>query len=368
MRSGLHPLLDKGRANPGQEPDIPENRMRAVVVETLGGPEVLQVREVDRPTPGPGESLIQVDRAGINFSDISRRRKGWSNPTQALPVIPGFEVVGRRASDGARVLGVTTRGSGGYAEYAVMPDNLTLPVPDTVSDAAALAAAVQGVTAWGALLSAARLKPGDSVAIMAAAGGLGSLALQLARLHGASRVIAVASTEEKRRLTLELGADAAIDGRPESLVSHIRAANNGAGVDVLLESIGGPVTDAALDALGYDGRMVVFGQASGASNTVSLDLLMDRSIGVIGYWATPFMRSDGGRAAMSTMLRWIGEGRLRVLEGPSFPIGQASAAHAAIEARTTFGKVSLSVDEESWRHSGEELPRAGYGPQQVGGR
>jgi NADPH2:quinone reductase len=333
---------------------VSAGRMRAIVVESLGGPEVLHVREVGRPSAGPEETLIHVDRAGVNFSDISRRRNGWANPPQALPVIPGFEVVGRRARDGARVLGVTTRGSGGYAEDAVMPDVLTLPVPDGVSDTAALAAAVQGLTAWGALLSGARLKAGDTVAVMAAAGGLGSLAVQLARLHGASRVIAVASTEEKRRLALELGADAAIDGRPESLASSIRAANDGTGVDVLLESIGGPVTQAAFDALAYDGRMVVFGQASGGSNSVSLDLLMDRSIGVIGYWVTPFMRDgDGSRAAISTILSWIAEGRLRVLDGPAFPIGQASAAHAAIEARATFGKVSLSVDDASWgQHKG----------------
>jgi NADPH2:quinone reductase len=323
--------------------------MLAIVVESLGGPAVLQVKEVDRPATGPGQSLIQVERAGVNFSDLSRRRNGWKNPTQPLPVIPGFEVVGRRQSDGARVAGVTTRGSGGYAEYAVMPDNLTFPVPDGVTDTAALAALIQGVTAWGALLSGARLKPGDTVAVMAAAGGLGSLAVQLARLHGASRVIAVASTEEKRHLTLALGADAAVDGRPETLAQNIRAANNGVGVDVLLESAGGAVTDAALDALAHDGRMVVFGQASGGSNSVSLDLLMDRSIGVIGYWVTPFMRDgEGGRTAIATILRWIAEARLQVLEGPSFPIGQASVAHRAIEARTTFGKVSLSVDEASW--------------------
>ena len=322
--------------------------MRAIVVGALGGPEVLQVREVDRPSADPGETLIQVDRAGVNFSDIGRRRNGWNNPTQPLPVIPGFEVVGRRVSDGARVLGVTTGGSGGYAEYAVMPDSLTLPVPEGVSDAAALAAAIQGVTAWGALLSAARLKEGDTVAVMAAAGGLGSLAVQLARLHGASRVIGVASTEGKRRRVLELGADAAVDGDTERLAESIRAANGGAGVDVLLESVGGPVADAALDALAYDGRMVVFGQASGASNTVSLNLLMDRSIGVIGYWVTPFLRGSGGGSAISTILSWVAEGRLRVLEGPSYPVGRASEAHAAIEARATVGKVSLIVDEESW--------------------
>jgi NADPH2:quinone reductase len=321
--------------------------MRAIVVGALGGPEVLQVREVDRPSAGPGETLIRVDRAGVNFSDIGRRRNGWNNPAQPLPVIPGFEVVGRRVSDGARVLGVTTVGSGGYAEYAVMPDSLTRLVPEGVSDAAALAAAIQGVTAWGALLSAARLKKGETVAVMAAAGGLGSLAVQLARLHGASRVIGVASSDLKRRLVLELGADAAVDADPARLAESIRAANAGAGVDVLLESVGGPAADAALDALGYDGRMVVFGQASGASNIVSLDLLMDRSIGVIGYWVTPFLQGKGGDA-IATILSWVAEGRLRVLEGPSYPVGRAAEAHAAIEARATVGKVSLSVDDESW--------------------
>lgn len=318
--------------------------MRAIVVEALGGPEVLGLREVPRPSADSGETLIEVDRAGINFSDIGRRRSGWRNPTQPLPVIPGFEVVGRRVTDGQRVLGVTTLGSGGYAEYAVMPERLTVPVPDGVGDVAALATAIQGVTAWGALVSAGRIRPGDSVAVTAAAGGVGSLAIQLARLHGASRVIAVASTEEKRRLAIELGANAAVVGNSETLAREIRSANEGAGVDILLESVGGALVDAGLDALAYDGRMVVFGQASGASNTVSLDLLMDRSIGVIGYWVTPFMRDgDGGREAIVRLLDWIAEGRLRVLEGPTFPIEQAAAAHAAIEAGATVGKVTLTV-------------------------
>lgn len=322
--------------------------MLAIVVEKLGGPEVLQVRQVPRPIAGPNETLIRVERAGINFSDIWRRKVGWAR--QALPVIPGFEVVGRRVSDGARVVGATAKGSGGYAEYAVMPNLLTLPVPDAVSDTAALATMIQGVTAWGALIEAGRLRQGETVAVMAAAGGLGSLALQLARLHGASRVIAVASSESKRQLALELGADAAIDSSPATLVQDIRAANGGYGVDILLESIGGAITDAALGALRRGGRLVCFGQASGASNVVSLDRLMDDSVGVIGYWVSPFQTSDSGegRLAMATMLDWIANGRLRVLEGASFPIAKAGAAQAAIESRATFGKVSLTISEESW--------------------
>jgi NADPH:quinone reductase len=323
--------------------------MNAILVEELGGPEVLQVKEVPRPVAGPDETLIEVDRAGINFSDIWRRGVGWSQ--HPLPVIPGFEVVGRRVSDGVRVVGATAKGAGGYAEFAAMPDLLTLPIPDGVSDTAALATMIQGITAWGALVESGRVKEGETVVVMAAAGGLGSMAIQLAKLHGAGRVIAVSSSEEKRKLTLELGADAAVDSNPETLVESLREANGGEGVDLLLESIGGTITDAAFLALRHDGRMVTFGQASGATNTVSLDLLMDNSIGVMGYWVTPFQTSEGGegRAAIAKMLDWIAEGKLRVLEGPSFPISQAGAAQAAIEDRTSFGKVSLTVDEDSWK-------------------
>jgi NADPH2:quinone reductase len=322
--------------------------MRAIHNVALGGPEVLQVAEVPVPVAGEDETLIKVDRAGINFSDIWRRGVGWLNPPRELPVIPGFEVVGRRVSDGVRVVGATWLGAGGYAEYAVRPNRFTVEVPEGVGDVAALGAMIQGTTAWGALLEGGRMREGDTVAVMAAAGGLGSLAVQLARLHGASRVIAVASTEEKRKLTLELGADAAVAADADTIADAIKEANGGKGVDLLLESIGGPITDAAFHALGYNGRMVCFGQASGESNSVSLDLLMDEAIGVSGYWVTPFQRDGNARDAVATMLDWMAAGKLRVLEGPTFPAAKAGAAQAAIEARETFGKVTLTVDDASW--------------------
>ena len=322
--------------------------MRAIHNTALGGPEVLQVAEVPIPVAGEDETLIKVDRAGINFSDIWRRGVGWLNPPRELPVIPGFEVVGTRVSDGVRVVGATWLGFGGYAEYAVRPNRFTVEVPEGVSDVAALGAMIQGTTAWGALLQGGRLKEGDTVAVMAAAGGLGSLAVQLARLHGASRVIAVASTEEKRKLTLDLGADAAVAADPDTIADAIKEANGGKGVDLLLESVGGAITDAAFHALGYNGRMVCFGQASGESNSVSLDLLMDESIGVSGYWVTPFQRDGNARDAVVTMLDWMAAGKLKVLEGPSFPAAKAGEAQAAIEARETFGKVTLTVDDASW--------------------
>ena len=262
-----------------------------------------------------------------------------------MPIILGLEDAGRRVSDGVRVVGLLPAGVGGYAEYAVVRDELTVPIPDGVDDAAALAVLVQGLTGWHVVVSAARVRAGETVVVTAAAGGVGSLAIQIARLHGAVRVIAVASTEKKRRLTLELGADLAIEGTAEGFTERLLEPN-GAPVDVVLESIGGPIVDRALKALAHGGRLVAYGQASGASNIVSLDDLMDHSIGVIGYWATPLMRDlIGTRRTIEGLLEHVASGRLRAVEGPSFPLVDAARARASLAARATVGKVTLVVDE-----------------------
>ena len=325
--------------------------MRAIVVQSLGGPEVLKITEVPRPSPGKGETLVQVSRAGVNYTDLGRRERGWRFPAQELPIIPGLEVAGRRVSDGVRVVGLLPTGIGGYAEYAAVRDELTVPIPNGVDDLTALAVLVQGLTAWHLVVSAARVRAGETVAITAAAGGVGSLAVQIARLHGAARVFAVASTEEKRRLTLQLGADAAIDGTPEGFTERLLEANGGP-VDVVLESIGGPIVDRALKALAYGGRLVAFGQASGASNMVSLDDLMDRSIGVIGYWATPHMRDlIGTRRTIEGLLEHVASRRLSAVEGPSFALADAAKAYASLAARATVGKVTPVVDEARMTHA-----------------
>src|SRR4051794_23040382 len=296
-----------------------QNLMQAVVLDRYGGPEVLGLRRVPPPTPAAGETLVRVARAGVNYTDLGRRAHGSRTRPEQPPLILGWEVAGRRAADGARGVGLLPSGTGGYASEAVVADGYVVQVPDGVSDTAALALLVQGITAWHLLATAARLRAGESVVVTAAAGGVGSLALQLPRLHGAGRVIAVASTPEKRRLALGLGADAAVEAAPERLAERLREANGGAPVDVVLESVGGPVLDAALDALGPGGRLVAYGQASGASNTVSVDLLMDRSIGVCGYWAVPEVRDVAGtRRVVERLLDEVAAGRLRVVEGPAF--------------------------------------------------
>jgi NADPH:quinone reductase len=321
-------------------------RMRAVVVREYGGPEVLRVERVARPSPPRGYDGIAVQRAGVNFFDTERRRS-WR--TAELPVILGTEVLGRRERDGARVVGLTDGGLGGYAEFALVPEQLAVPVPDKVSDTAALATLVQGLTAWHLLVTAARIRRGESVVITAAAGGVGSIAVQIARSQGASRVIALASTEAKRAIALQLGADVALDSSPDRLTERVLRANGDDPVDVALESVAGPVLDRLVAALGVGGRLVAYGQASGASNVVPVDLLMSRSIGVIGFWLTPYLADrTATRTVIEQLLADIADGRLQVLEGAAFPIAAAADAHSLISAGGTTGKITLTGGNDGW--------------------
>src|SRR5262245_36583764 len=185
--------------------------MRAIQQQEFGGPEVLELVELPRPECGDGEILIRVSRAGMNFADTHQRRNDYL-AAQELPLVPGGEVAGVREDTGERVVALC--GSGGYAEYARAAEALTFPIPDGVDDAAALALLIQGLTAWHLYRTSARIQPGESVVVVAAAGGVGSLAVQLGHPMGAGRVIAMASSEAKRELALELGADVAVDSDP----------------------------------------------------------------------------------------------------------------------------------------------------------
>src|SRR5918911_121189 len=189
--------------------------MRAIQIDEFGGPEVLQLTELPVPEPADGEVLIRVARAGINFADTHQRENAYI-ARYDLPLVPGGEVVGvveRGAGEireGQRVVAMT--GTGGYAEYATARAETTFPLPDGFDDGQALALLIQGLTAWHLYRTCGRVAPGESVVVISGAGGVGSLAVQLGKpLADAGRIIATASSEEKRQLTIELGADAAID-------------------------------------------------------------------------------------------------------------------------------------------------------------
>src|SRR3954447_14953457 len=206
--------------------------MRAIQIEEFGGPEVLKLVELPTPEPGPGEVLIKVSRAGMNFADTHQRHDQYV-AAQQLPMVPGAEVAGTREDTGERVVALT--GHGGYAEFATAPREHCWPIADGVEDGTALALLLQGLTAWHLYRTAGRVAAGESVVVHSAAGGLGSLAVQLGRQMGAGRVIATASTEERRALAVQLGADVAIDGTPDALTERLIEANEGKQVDVVFD-------------------------------------------------------------------------------------------------------------------------------------
>ena len=312
--------------------------MRAIQVSEFGGPEVLERVELPDPEPGEGEALVRVARAGINFADTHQRRDEYLAKAE-LPFVPGGEVSGTTA-DGRRVAALLT--GGGYAELVAVPEAALVPVPDGVSDDQAAAILLQGLTARTMLRVSARLEPGESVVVGAAGGGTGTLAVQLAKRFGAGRVIALASSEEKRELALRLGADAAVDNRAEDLKERIVDANGGERVDVVLEMAGGPTFDAGLSALAPFGRLVTFGIASGESNTVNTRKLMQTSRAVVGFWLMHlFTRPDELRAGIEELLTAVAAGDLEVVVGGVYPLAEVGRAHEDLQARRTQGKLLL---------------------------
>ncbi|RKS07835.1 NADPH2:quinone reductase [Nocardiopsis sp. Huas11] len=314
--------------------------MRAIQITEFGGPEVLVPTELPDPEPGPGQILVDVTRAGVNYADTHQAENSYLAPS-SLPMVPGAEVAGR-APDGRRVVALTS--GGGYAERTVADPAMCFDVPDGVSDEDALALVVQGATAWVLLRRTARMDPGESVVVHAAAGGVGTLAVQLAKAFGAGRVIAVASSEAKRKYALDLGADAAVDSAAPDMTAALIEANEGRRVDIVLDMVGGRVTDESVRALAPFGRLAFYGMASReAPKPVQLPNLMRFSTTVGGMWLPHawLLPGDVVGQAMSEMLAMVGDGRLRPVIGECYPLSQAHRAHEALRARGTIGKLTL---------------------------
>ncbi|MDX3071436.1 zinc-binding alcohol dehydrogenase family protein [Streptomyces sp. NPDC088354] len=315
--------------------------MRAIQITEFGGPEVLRQVELPDPVPGPGQLLVEVTSAGVNYADTHMVENSYLSKA-TLPLVPGAEVAGR-TPDGRRVVALTD--NGGYAEKAVVEEYLAHDIPEGVSDGQALALVVQGLTAWHLLRTSARMAEGESVVVHAAAGGTGSLAVQLAKAFGAGRVIATASSKEKRDLALELGADVALDGAPEGLKERLTEANGGKKVDIVLEMTGGPVFDASLAALAPFGRLVAYGLASRVPPTpVQAAQLMGRSRAVVGFWLMHCLGRPGMyREPMAELLAMTAEGRLRPQAGGVYPLSEVARAHEDLRARRTYGKLTLDA-------------------------
>src|SRR3954451_9154713 len=312
--------------------------MRAVQIEEFGGPEVLQVADLAKPEPGDGEVLIDVSCAGINFADTHQRENTYLARYE-VPLVLGGEVAGT-TPDGTRVVALV--GSGGYAEYAVANEATTFPIPDGVDDGAALALIIQGLTAWHLFRTSTKLAEGESVVVISGAGGGGSLAVQLAKPFGAGRVIATASTEEKRAKTLELGADAAVDPAEEDLKGALIEANEGRPVDVVLEMSGGRVFEQSADALAPFGRIVAYGIASREPNTVDTGRLMRKSRAVVGFWLMHCLgRRDMMEEPLGDLFARTARGELVAQVGNTYGLSEVRQAHEDLQGRRTSGKLLL---------------------------
>src|SRR5271165_4782773 len=313
--------------------------MRAIQMTEFGGPEVLQVADLPEPEPAPDEVLIRVSRSGLNFADTHTRTNTYVQRA-TLPLVPGGEVAGVRVDTGERVVALMS--SGGYAEYAAAPSAQVFAVPDGLDDGVALAMIIQGTTAWHLYRTAGRVAQGESVVVHSGAGGVGSLAVQLGHQLGAGRIIATASSAEKRAMALELGADVAIDAGPDALTERLIDANEGRPLDVVFEMSGGEVFDASYRALAPFGRIVAYGIATNEPNSMSTGSLLRHSRAVVGFYLfhcleRPAMFTD----ALQDLFERAARGELAAVVGRTYPLGEAAQAQIDLRARRTTGKLLL---------------------------
>ena len=312
--------------------------MKAIQITAFGGPDSMHLVDLAEPVPGPGQEVIEVTSIGINYADTHQTENSYLSP-QRLPLVPGIEVVG--IANGRRVLAPVD--SGGYAQKAIAHSAAMIEIPDGVSDEQALCMLVQGSTAWHILKTVGHLQKGESVVIHAAAGGVGTIAIQLAKLWGA-KVIAVASSESKRALAKSLGADLVLDADQDKLKDAILEANGGKPVNLVLEMVGGKTFDVSLDVLAPFGRLVTFGMASRTAPTpIHPGILMGGSKTITGFWlAHCFGKKELLNDVITELFSLVIDGKLKPVIGATFGLSQATAAHQAMLARETTGKITLN--------------------------
>jgi len=320
--------------------------MKAVRVDAPGGADVLRLDEIAVPSPGPGQTLIRIEAAGVNFIDVYQRMGRYPVP---LPFILGMEAGGtvEALGPGVAVVRVGDRVAwqgvlGAYAEYAVVPADRLVPLPDRVSTRVGAAALLQGLTAHYLTTATYPVKQGDTCLVHAAAGGVGLLLTQMASRRGA-RVIATVSTEEKAALAREAGADQVILYLRDDFEAEVKRLTGGLGVEVVYDSVGRTTFSKGLDCLRPRGMMVLYGQASGPVEPLDPQILSQKGSlfltrPSLGHYVAS--RSELLDRA-GQVLGWIGDGRLRIRVGREFPLAQAAAAHRELEGRRTTGKVLL---------------------------
>jgi NADPH:quinone reductase len=322
--------------------------MKAIRLTEYGGPEVLNLVEIDKPVPTGHEVLIEIKAIGVNYADTARREGQYVVKTP-LPFIPGAEIAGVVAAVGDQVTKVkpgtrivTLIESGGYAEYALADERALIPIPEHLDFHTAVALPLQGLSAYHILKTMGRLEKGESVLVHAAAGGVGTIAVQLAKLFGAGKVIATASSDEKLALAREMGADVLINYTEPDWEQQVLEATGGKGVNVALEMVGGVVFNKTVKCLATFGRLVVFGAASGEQARFYPSSLMARNQSVIGFFLPQIMRKpELLQPSLVELLTYLGEGKLKLTIGGVFPLEDAAKVHTLLQSRKTQGKLIL---------------------------
>lgn len=323
--------------------------MKAVRVYQVGGPEVLTHEDVPMPEPGAGQALVQIESIGLNYIDTYHRSGLYAAP---LPVTPGMEAAGVVAAVGEGVTAVQVGDRvaycmvlGAYADYAVVPAEKLVPLPDHISSELAAAVLLQGMTAHYLAFSTYPLKPGDRALVHAAAGGVGLLLVQMAKRAGAV-VIGTVSTEEKAELAGGAGADAVIRYTEVDFEGEVRRLTDGRGVDVVYDSVGRDTFDRSLNCLRPRGLMALFGQSSGPVPPVDLQILNAKGSlfatrPTLGHYMAT--RSELMSRA-GDVLMWTAAGELDVRIDRVLPLSRAEEAHRLLEGRETAGKVLLRTE------------------------
>jgi NADPH2:quinone reductase len=320
--------------------------MKAIMLYEYGGPEVLKLEEQPTPVAGPGEALIEVAAAGVNFVEIYQRMGWYKLP---LPCGIGGEAAGTVVAVGPGVTGVAPgdrvawlAGSGSYATHAVIPAEKLVPLPAALSFEQGAAAMVQGVTAHVLSHATYRLKPGDRCLVHAAAGGVGRLLCQMGRMRGA-QVIGTVSTEAKAAVARDAGADEVILYTQQDFEAEVQRITGGQGVNVVYDSVGKDTFDKSLNCLAPLGYMVLYGQSSGFVPPFDIQRLA--AGGSLFLTRPSVFHYTATRQALlrhtEEVLNWVAEGRLRLLIHRTYPLAQAAEAQVALAARQTMGKLLL---------------------------
>ncbi len=326
--------------------------MKAVLCRELGGPENLTVAEVPDPVAGPGEIVVDVHAAGVNFPD-GLMVAGTYHTKPELPFTPGCEVAGTVHAIGEGVSGFAVGdrvaafcGIGGYAERVAVRATRVHRIPESMDVVRAAVFPVVYGTSYHALVDRARLRPGETLLVLGAAGGVGSTAVQIGKALGA-RVLAAASTPEKLRLCAANGADELIDYREQDLAERLTELTRGSGVDVVYDPVGGPAAPVALRALAWGGRYLTVGYASGEIPRVGMNRLLLKEGALLGVlWGAWVDRNPAANAAnMARMFEWYSAGTITPHVDRQFPLAQASTALDVVMSRGALGKIVVTIEE-----------------------